>query len=108
MGSKIIPGLLGIGLEIGQVAEIHGSMVTDVPSGIGQEQEQQQVKIISREDPERSAGEEIQGYIPAAGVLAFFSEQDGRDQVTAQHKEERNESSHVDRKGDLQCPDPIV
>jgi hypothetical protein len=101
MGGKIIPGLLGVGLKIGQVTEIHGGMITDIPSGVGQEQEQHQVKIVGREDPEGTAGEEIQGYIPTAGIPVFFREQDGGDKVTAQYKKERDEGPHVDGKRDL-------
>lgn len=107
MRGKVVPGLLGIGLEIGQIAEVHGGVITDVPSGIWQQQEQQQVKIIGREDAEGAAGKEIQRYIPPAWIPVLLREQDGSDQVTAQYEKERDEGPHVDCKRDLQCSDPI-
>ena len=82
-------------------------MLPDLPPGKGQQDQQQQIKIIGREDPQGTADQEIISCIQHAGIAFLVGEQDGGDQVAAQHKEKRDKSPHVNGEGELQCSYPI-
>lgn len=82
-------------------------MIPDLPSGKGQHGQQQEIKIISREDAQRTADQEIISRVQHAGFAFLIGEQDGRNEITAQHKEKRDKSPHVDGEGELQRSDPV-
>jgi hypothetical protein len=82
-------------------------MIPDLPSGKGQQDQQQEVKVISGEDPQRTADQEVISCSQHAGFAFLIGEQDGRDQVAAQYKEKRDKGSHVNGEGELQRSDPV-
>ena len=101
MRGQGIPKLTVIDMEIGQVAEIEIGVFADVPSCEGQQHEKPKIKIICRKDAKGPTDEKIIGGIQFPGRAVLFREEDRRDQIAAEHKEEGDKGPEIDRKRDL-------